>query len=136
MLWLNLRSALHRPGRTLLIVLAYPTDFRQAIPLLFLLSAGRAFRGTYMLYNQYLSSHGAGDALRRISLIGAAVEIVATLSLVYLFGVYGAAIALIIFNSFTLAQYLTNYRRFSLKVVSLDGKQGQLSDEGQEKGEY
>ena len=120
---------------TLLIVLAYPADFRQAIPLLFLLSAGRAFRGGYALYNQYLSSHGAGNIMRRVSLIGAAVEIVATLLLVYLFGVYGAAVSLIIYNCFTLAQYVINYHRFSQKIVGMDVEQAQSSNENQGNGE-
>lgn len=70
----------------------YSSKFEPVIYLTFIVSTGMAFYGMADYYNRFLGAHGYGKSLRNNSFIVGSVILIFNLSLIPIYGAYGAAI--------------------------------------------
>jgi len=76
--------------------LLYPAEFKPVIPIIYLISIAHIFRGFGFFFNRFLGAHGKGKELRNAAFAVGISNVLGFMVLVYLFGVKGAAVTMII----------------------------------------
>jgi O-antigen/teichoic acid export membrane protein len=94
--------------------LLYPMEFNPALSLVYLIAFAHVVHGFGDFFNRFLGAHGKGKELRNGAIVVGLINFSGYILLVYLLGVKGAAITMIISGSTYLLMmlfYYINYRR-------------------------
>jgi O-antigen/teichoic acid export membrane protein len=74
-----------------LIILLYTKEYIAVVPLAYYTAIGATLQGFGDLYNRYISAQGMGTDLRNISLVVGLFNVIGYTTIVYFFGINGAA---------------------------------------------
>lgn len=100
-----------------IFLLLYPKEFVPAIPIAYLIAISRVVHGIGDFFNRFLGAHGRGKELRNGAMAVGVINVLGHILLVYLIGVNGAAITMIISGSVYLLMMLLYYTHYKRKLL-------------------
>jgi len=94
-----------------IILYIFSARYLPGLEALYILAAAFALSGLAMPYTSFLKAHGRGKVIRNITIQVQTVLIVFRVIFIPLWGINGAALAVLAANSYDLTAYIKQYRR-------------------------
>jgi len=98
-------------------LLLYPVEFTPAIAIAYWIAFARVMHGLGDFFNRFLGAHGKGKELRNGAIAVGVINVSGHILLVYLIGVTGAAVTMIISSAVYLSMMVFYYTYHSRKFV-------------------